>query len=321
MIRETGGDRYEDTRSLNQQLTFEAATAFFGHRAVAFGSAQKRSLHLVGEDGTYTNLALLLSDQCVHSVKLAVFEGTKKAVFHDRRELSGSLLSQLEEAYNFIDRNNRTRAEFSGLDRIDRRDYPEDAIREALLNAVVHREYAMSGPILVSIFDDRMEIVSIGGLVPGLSVDDMMLGVSECRNPHLANVFYRLHLIEAYGTGMMKIFDSYADEAVKPEVSVTGNAFKITLPNVNYRRVSDSVSGLSGLSEEKPDADTGRKLTPRQKQALAFIRRKGSVTRKELIEELDASEATIGIILRRLKEDGLIVGEGNTRGMVYMAKG
>ena len=312
MIRETGGNRYEDARSLNQQLTFEAATAFFGHRAVAFGNAQKRSLHLVGEDGTYTNLALLLSDQCVHSVKLAVFEGTKKAVFHDRRELSGSLLSQLEEAYDFIDRNNRTRAEFSGLDRIDRRDYPEDAIREALLNAVVHREYAMSGPILVSIFDDRMEIVSIGGLVSGLSVDDMMLGVSECRNPRLANVFYRLHLIEAYGTGMMKIFDSYADEAVKPEVSVTGNAFRITLPNVNYRS-----GAAEAVSSDKPTQDKGKGLTSRQRQILDLIRRKGSVTRKEIQEELGVSAATVSVILRDLKEEGLIVGEGNTRGMRY----
>ena len=62
MIRETGGDRYEDTRSLNQDLTFEAAESFFARRSVTFGDAQKRTLHLIGEDGTYTNLGLLLSD-------------------------------------------------------------------------------------------------------------------------------------------------------------------------------------------------------------------------------------------------------------------
>ena len=258
-------------------------------------------------------IRLLLSDQCVHSIKLAVFEGTKKAVFHDRRELSGSLFAQLEEAYDFIDRNNRTRAEFSGLDRIDRRDYPEDAIREALLNAIVHREYAMSGPTLVSIFDDRMEIVSIGGLVPGLHYDDIMLGVSECRNPHLANVFYRLQLIEAYGTGMMKIRDSYADFAVKPEIDITGNAFRISLPNVNYKRENPE----DGNSQSSRTVSGSGKRTNRQEEALEFIRRKGSVTRKELQDELGVSPATVGVILRELKEAGMIVGEGNTRGMVY----
>lgn len=82
-----------------------------------------RTLHLVGEDDMYTNLAFLLSEQCTHMIKLAVFEGSKKSVFKDRRELSGSLLEQMEEAFDYIDRCNRTRAEFSGLDRLDMRDY------------------------------------------------------------------------------------------------------------------------------------------------------------------------------------------------------
>ncbi len=314
MIRETGGDRYEDARSLNQQLTFVSAESFFARRSVAFGDAQKRTLNIITEDGTYTNLGLILSDQCVHSIKLANVEGKKKTVFHDRRDLNGSVFAQLEEAYDFIDRNNRTRAEFAGLDRIDRRDYPADAIREALLNAVVHREYAMSGPSLVSIFDDRMEIVSIGGLVSGLNRDDIMLGVSQCRNPHLANVFYRLHLIEAYGTGIMKIIDSYADEPVQPEIDVTGNAFRITLPNVNYARSSEVPKGTS---DTNPVPGTKRLLRTGRREALEIIRRKGAVTRKELQDALDVSASTVGLILKDLKEAGFIVGKGNTRSMVY----
>ena len=74
-----------------------------------------RTLHLIGEDNMYTNLAFLLSDQCTHMIKLAVFQGSRKSVFKDRRELTGSLLEQLDEAFAYIDRYNRTRAEFSGL--------------------------------------------------------------------------------------------------------------------------------------------------------------------------------------------------------------
>ena len=233
MIRETSGDRYEDARSLNQQLTFDETAAYFARREVPFGEKQMRTLNMVSEDGTYTNLAMLLSDQCVHTIKLAVFDGSKKTVFRDRRELTGSLLRQVEEAFSYIDQYNRTRAEFNGLVRVDNRDYPTEALREALLNAVVHRDYAISSPTLISIFDDRVEFVSIGGLVRGISYEDIMLGVSVLRNQHLANVFYRLKLIEAYGTGMLKINECYADRMEKPRIEVTANAFKITLPNQN----------------------------------------------------------------------------------------
>lgn len=119
MIKETSGDSYEEVRSLNQNLTFNKAVDFFKKRKVKFGKTQMCTLHLIGEDDMYTNLAFLLSEQCTHMIKLAVFEGSKKSVFKDRRELSGSLLEQLEEAFNYIDRYNRTRAEFSGLDRLD----------------------------------------------------------------------------------------------------------------------------------------------------------------------------------------------------------
>ncbi len=84
MIKETSGDSYESARSLEQQLTFEKASSFFKSRDVVFGSSQMRTLHLIGQDGTYTNLAFLLSNQCTHTIKLAVFEGSKKSVFKDR---------------------------------------------------------------------------------------------------------------------------------------------------------------------------------------------------------------------------------------------
>ena len=248
MIRETSGDRYEDARSLNQQLTFEKTAAYFAKKRVDFEETHMRSLHLIGEDGTFTNLAMLLSEQCVHTIKLAVFEGSQKTVFRDRRELSGSLLSQLDEAYSYIDQYNRTRSEFEGLDRIDKRDYPPEALREALLNAIVHREYAISGPTLISIFDDRIEFVTVGGLVRGISYSDIMLGISVLRNPHLANVFYRLHLIEAYGTGMLKINECYADSSVKPQVEVSDNAFKIVLPNRN----ASSAAPFQPQTEQDP---------------------------------------------------------------------
>ena len=201
---------------------------------------------LLNEDGLYSNLALLLSDQSPHSIKAAVFEGGRKTAFKDRFEFTGSLLRQLEEVSAFINRYNRTSSRIEGLRRVDERDYPEEAVREALLNAIVHRDYAFSGPGLVSIFDDRMEFVTLGGLVKGISLQDLDLGISIIRNKRLANVFYRLRLIEAYGTGVPKIRECYAGRPLSADIQASDNAFKIVLPSMRAgAAAAPSVEGLS----------------------------------------------------------------------------
>lgn len=312
MIKETSGDSYEAARSLNQQLTFEKAREFFQKRNVEFEQAQMRTLHLIGEDQTYTNLAFLLSDQCTHSLKLAVFEGSKKSVFKDRCELSGSILKQLEDAFDYIDRYNRTRAEFSGLDRIDMRDYPAEAVREALLNAIVHRDYSFSSSTLISIFEDRIEFVTIGGLVKGITLDDVKLGVSVLRNQYLASVFYRLRLIEAYGTGILKINECYDEYAVKPVIETTNNAFKITLPNTNFyieknKSDSSSVEGSVKLTKKQE----------RLQKVLELCRSKGSIVRTDVETALNVSQSTAILLLRDLTVAGVLVKEGRGKNLRY----
>jgi len=312
MIKETSGDSYEVARSINQQLTFDKAATFFKKRKVEFGKAQMRTLHLIGEDDTYTNLAFLLSDQCTHTLKLAVFEGSRKSVFKDRCELSGSLLEQLEEAFDYIDRYNRTRAEFSGLDRVDMRDYPPEAVREALLNAVVHRDYSFSGSTLISIFEDRIEFVTIGGLVKGITLDDVKLGVSVLRNQYLANIFYRLRLIEAYGTGILKINESYDEYIAKPLIETTSNAFKITLPNSNFRseagRKKNSVkTGSTSLSKKES----------RIKGILELCRSQESITRTDIEAALGVSQSTAILLLRELVDEGVLTKIGKAKNLRY----
>ena len=141
MIKDTDGDSFENMRSLEQELTFEATREEFQSRKLAFDQPQMKTLGILNTDGIYTNLGLLLSEQCAHTVKAAVFEGTDQSVFRDRQEFSGSLLKQLNNVYEFIDRRNQVHSTFDKLRRIDERDYPEVAIREALLNSLVHRDY------------------------------------------------------------------------------------------------------------------------------------------------------------------------------------
>jgi ATP-dependent DNA helicase RecG len=302
MIKETDGEKYENVRSLNQDLTFTEAERSFKKEKVPFGLNQQKTLHLQTADGVYTNLGLLLSDQSVHTVKLAIFEGTEKEVFKDRREFSGSLLRQLGEAYEQLDIHNRTNAEVKGLIRHEKKDYPEDALREALLNALVHRDYTFSSSTLISIFDDRIEFVSIGGLPKGVSLDDILLGLSVPRNENLANVFYRLRLIEVYGTGIPKIMRSYADCAKKPELQTSSNAFKIILPNRNVVR-HGAVGNNASFNES-------------EEKIIALLDKQNEIVRKDVETTLGISLAMAVRLLRGLVDKGVIrsIGGGkNTR--------
>lgn len=310
MIKETDGDSFEEMRSINQSLTFEATEKEFKARGIDFGQPQMQTLKIVSSDGLYTNLGLLLSEQCPHTVKVAVFEGTNQNVFKDRREFSGSLIQQLNEVYDYIDFHNQTHAIFNKLLRIDTRDYPEIAVREALLNSLVHRDYSFRAGTLISIYDDRIEFVSIGGLLPGLELDDLMMGVSVCRNPHLANIFYRLQLIEAYGTGMKKIMDSYEAAPLQPQITVTNNAFKITLPNVNATPKEKKVSKAA------PKADV-MKSNPPEEKIIRFLTQHQTITRKEVQALLGISQSTAGRILKSMVENKQILQLGNGRKIRY----
>lgn len=214
MIKETDGDRFEAMRSMNQELTFETTEKEFQLRKVEFGMQQMRTLKVIDQDGLYSNLAMLLSDQCVHTIKVAVFQGKDQTVFKDRREFAGALMKQMNDVYDYIDFHNQTHATIEKLLRIDVRDYPE------------------------------------------IDLEDVMAGISVCRNQDLANVFYRLHLIEAYGTGISKIIGAYADEEEKPVIETTRNAFKIILPNINAMREKVRISEPEA-KEENPGTKRG----------------------------------------------------------------
>lgn len=300
MIKETDGDVFEDVRSLNQNLTFNSALKDFKERNIAFGENQKITLGLMTTDKVYTNVGFLLSDQCTHSIKAAIFEGTTKTTFKDRQEFSGSVLKQLNDAYEYIKKSNKIRSEFEGLRRIDMFDYPENALREALINNIVHRNYSFSGSILISIFDDRIELLSIGGLMKGISLNDVVMGVSICRNPKLAHIFYRLELIEAFGTGVPKIFDSYKEfEVPSPKIDISDNAFKVTLYNTNYTK---SVFNQIDDVEYK---------------ILALFEDKEYIVRKDIQEHLLVSQTLAGKKLKNLISKKLIKSVGNGKNTKY----
>lgn len=306
MIKATDGDHFEAMRSLNQSLTFNVCAAEFAKRHIPFGPEQMQTLRLMDREGIYSNLGLLLSDQCSHSVKVAVFQGTTPDIFRDRHEFTGSLLSQLNDIYDFIDRRNQTQATFDGLLRIDTRDYPETALREALLNLLVHRDYAIHASSSISIYDDRIEFLSVGGLAPNIEQEDLMVGLSVCRNQYLANVFYRLQLIEAYGTGIRKIMEAYKNCATVPQITTTKNAFKIILPNTNT---------LQASVIETPSASTASNTE--EACVLSYLTTHDAITRAQTEALLNVSPSTANRILKSMLTAHLIEQRGKGKNTVY----
>lgn len=291
MIKQNDGTTFDKVRSLNQELTFDFAEKFFEKYGVPFAYENKRTLGLIDSDGFYTNAALLLSDQCEHSIKCAIFNGTGKTKFQAREEFHGSILQQLEEAYRYIELSNHNPAIIEGLQRVEHLDYPKSAVREALLNAVVHRDYNYSGSIIVNIFEDRMEYVSIGSLVKGITIADIMHGVSQSRNMVIANIFYRLELIESYGTGIQRILESYQGYK-QPMFKVEPASFVTVLFNRNYKS--------KVVSDHKPFM-----LSPNEKKVLdLFNDEKQLISRKDVEELLGTSSFPANKILRSLVVKG-----------------
>ena len=293
MIKMTDGESFENNRSLFQDLTFTSLNREMALRQLECSQVQMKNLGMLTGDDIYTNLGLLVSDQCKHSIKFAVFQGIDKLVFKDRKELTGSIFDQLADAFKTIDFYNGTRATFHELIRTDERDYPEDAIREALLNAIVHREYAFSGSTIINLYSNRLEIISLGGLVSGMSLDAAMLGASQPRNEKLANLFYRMKLIEAYGTGISKILSCYKGLHVQPKFENAEGAFRVMLPNVH--------------SNERNVAE-GKYL-----QILNLFDNQNEITRSDVEEALGIGTTHAVNMLKEMQSKDLIIKVGSGR--------
>lgn len=300
MLRESDEAAFDKARCVYQELLFSYAEKYFADNNVSFNQNNKRTLGLIDTDGYYTNAALLLSDQCEHSVKCAVYEGTGKMKFKARKEFSGSILKQMDEVYDYISMNNNLNSTFDKLKRVDHPDYPPYALREALLNAIVHRDYDYSGSTLINMFDDRMEFVSLGGLVKGITIEDIMGGVSQSRNTIIANVFYRLELIESYGAGIQKILESYENSSLKPVFHPAPASFIVTLP----KRIGDNgISEKDGLTKEE--------------MVLNLIATKKVVSRKDVETLLSCSKFPAITILNKLLDEGKIAKTGSARAIKY----
>ena len=266
-------------------------------------------------------------------IQCAVFKGTTRAVFLDRRNYEGPLWKQVEEAVQFVLRNIRMGCRLEGVYRQDIYELPPDSIRELIVNAVMNCSYIQNSNIQVAIYDDRLEITSPGGLLPGVTIELMKEGFSKIRNRSLANAFAYMNLVEAWGSGIPKLMQAMQEYGLRePEFIDMEVAFRINL----YRgqnevievknRDHDLNHGSNDLNREPDDlnhepVDLDRDPNdpnhdPKDDleiQLSEMIYKNPELTQKELAKALAVSTATIKRMLTKMQHEGKVIREGSNR--------
>ena len=248
-------------------------------------------------------------------INISVFSSKEITKDFIKRTIEGSLWSVYLEAFVEITRNTRTYSFINGCERIDVPEYPTEAIREAVINAIIHRDYFSDAEIFIKIFKDRIEITNPGGFpFGGYSWDEIeKRGMSMRRNRTLANYFEKIHLMEKDGHGIPRIKSEMRDHGLKePLIDPMENTFKITLfgPDEDRTRILES--------PYRKVLDSSR-LNERQRKILTEINSKESVSRGECSELWGILAKTTTRDLKDLVEKGFIRSVGVGRGTRYVA--
>lgn len=234
---------YDSLTAINQNLSFnileEALKAKLGIKELT--SDVLITLNLKQGDGNYTNAGELIADKNHYRGIDIVKFGENINIMLDRVGYENeSILEEYNQSIHKY-RQYYQHEEIKGATRNVVTEIPEEAFREAIANALVHRNWDINAQIKISMFDDRIEVVSPGGLPQGLSTDEYLSGqISLLRNPIVANVFFRLGLIEQFGTGIRRIKDTYRKSLVQPKFEIFDNSIKIILPVLKF--VSDDLT-------------------------------------------------------------------------------
>lgn len=287
------------------------------------------------EDGTIypTNAYIFLTGQDVFLSKIqcGMFKGTTRAVFVDKRDYGGPVWKQIEEAHQFVLRNIHLGAKIEGVYRKDIYELPPDSMRELIINAVVNCSFLQSSHVQIAIYDDRLEITSPGGLMPGVTIDRMKEGYSQIRNKALANAFSYMHLIEGWGTGIPRLLQDMKDyglaepEFIDMEVALRINLYRANTGRETIEKIKTSEEMCKESSEEiktggetskengKTDGETKIRKKTTAERVVEEIKNDPSITQKQLADRLGLSYAGIRYVMKKLQERGLLKRIGSTK--------
>ena len=294
---------------------------------VSEGRQQLRSWGVLierdGKDYPSNAFAILTGNGGLHvATQCGVFKGTTKAVFVDRREYTGPLWEQIEEAFQFVLRNIHLGATIVGVYRQDIYEIPPDAIRELIINAMVHRSYLDHGTIQVAVYDNRLEITSSGKLPMGQTMERIKEGYSKIRNEALAHAFAYMNLIEHWGSGIPRIIDKVKAAGLREPEFIGG---KIDLRINIYRgQVDGTIVDLNDPNAAvKPPVnrrETADKMpaNEQEQQIYKYVSENVGITTAQAMKLLGIKQRRAREILVKMVENGWLKKEGASRSTIYV---
>lgn len=278
-----------------------------------------------------TNGFMLLTENVLPAatIQCAVFKGTNRAVFLDRKEYEGPLYAQIDEAYQFVLRNIRLGAEISGLYRRDVYELPIDSIREMIVNAVAHRSYLDPAKVQVAIYDDRLEVTSPGMLIGGVTIQELKDGCSRPRNRGIVNAFTYMKNMDQWGSGIPRLMENCRKSGLKePELLEIGGSFRINMFRKTEiaKYISRNIKVIPKLvhdsSQEDLDTiqtildsiqDAALDLTSADKELLKLIESNILISQSEMSKILQWKIGKVKYYINKLKRKRVIERVGSSQ--------
>ena len=269
--------------------------------------------------------ALLTSDYFSFSkTQCAVFKGTDRAVFLDKREFTGPIYMQIEEAVDFVLRNIRLGATIDGLVRKEKYELPPEAIREMIINAHCHRNLLDESCVQIAIYDDRLEVTSPGGLYNGLTYEEVMNGHSKIRNKGIANIFSQMGLVEAWGSGIKRILNEAEEYGLpKPRFQEFDNMFRVELFRNPYPMTDDKEKHRRSIGEasekhrrsigEASEKQRKADLNDTQQKIVKLLSENPQLSAVKLAEKIGVASRNIENNIKMLKEYGILIRHGSPK--------
>lgn len=277
-----------------------------------------RSLNVANE--TYVrNAGVLFFAKDVHrylhqaQMTLLAFKGTKRTHIYDRRDVRDDLLTQFNEAIAFLKKHLNIRSEIRGVNREDIYELPLEAIREAVVNALMHRDYSIAGTqVSVEIYDDRVEIINPGGLPRGLSAQELGT-VSIRRNQIIADLFFRMHKVERIGMGIQKMKIAMEEAGLRKPLFKSNGFFRAIFqrsPEFAMKKGGPAPKETKKESGLQPEIST--RSVPDQYQSLeervTFLLRKGALPISVISKRLGQRRVSgqLKVVINKLLSDSLV---------------
>ncbi len=264
--------------------------------------------------------ALLTSDFFPFSkTQCAVFKGTDRTVFLDRREFTGPIYTQIEEAVDFVLRNIRLGATIDGLVRKEKYELPPEAIREMIINAHCHRNLLDESCIQIALYDDRLEVTSPGGLYNGLTYEEVMSGHSKIRNKCIANIFSQMGLVEAWGSGIKRILNAAEEYGLpKPKFQEFDNMFRVELFRYHSRTETEKKIGERSEKDRRSIGDRSEKhpqfeWNDTERQIIKLLSEDNKLSAVKLAEKIQVTSRNIESNIKKLKEHGMLIRHGSPK--------